>query len=307
MESFKFNKVTQDLRQSENWKEYLKWLGWNCIRTSKGTSIAIRKTPIGALTKIQRPRNLDEQELKEIEQICLKHKAMFIKIEPGLAQNLDLLESRGYRENKHPFIPPSTSIIDLTLSEENLWKNLSKSGKYSVKRARRDGAKVTYYKNPQKKEIVHFHRLMAETSKEKKLISTKLEDLQKKVALFKENSDLVLVKDGNDKLMAGNLYFGVEKTTWYLHGATAHAGRKGNWGYELMWQSILYFKKEGYTVLELEGIDDDRFPSFTKTWGGFSYFKEKFGGKKIKFPAPYMKVLNPLLKFFERVYGTLPL
>jgi len=306
MENSQLSKITE-LRQSEGWKKYLEWLGWKCIRTSKGTNIAIRKTPVGAVTKIQRPHNLSDEELNEINKICLDNKAMFIKIEPGLDQNLQLFKTHGYKETRYPLIPPATSIIDLGLSEEKLWKNLSKSGRYSVKRARRDGAKVKHYKNPSKEKIEYFQKLMDETSKDKKLIKTPLKDLLKKVESFKEEAHLLLITDGKGDLMAGNLYFGVDKVVWYLHGATAHAGRKGNWGYELMWQSILYFKKENYAVLELEGIDDKRFPSFTKTWGGFSYFKEKFGGQKIEFPVPYIKLLSPILKVLEKIYGKIPL
>jgi len=73
-----------------------------------------------------------------------------------------------------------------------------------------------------------------------------------------------------------------------------------------MWESILYFKKIAYKYIDLEGVDDERFPSFTKNWGGFTHFKEKFGGTILKLPPPYIKYYSPILKFFTK-FQDLPL
>ena len=68
-----------------------------------------------------------------------------------------------------------------------------------------------------------------------------------------------------------------------------------------MWEAILHLKDSGYDWLDLEGVDDDRFPAFTRDWGGFSYFKEKFGGKVVRYPMPQIKYLNPVLRILSKV------
>jgi lipid II:glycine glycyltransferase (peptidoglycan interpeptide bridge formation enzyme) len=39
------------------------------------------------------------------------------------------------------------------------------------------------------------------------------------------------------------------------------------------------------------------------TWGGFSHFKEKFGGTIVEFPVPYVKYFNPIIKVISKLYG----
>ena len=88
-----------------------------------------------------------------------------------------------------------------------------------------------------------------------------------------------------------------------MFGGTTELGRHNKTGYELLWQSILYFKKLGYAWLDLEGVYDPRFPKYLNAWGGFSHFKEKFGGVVVEFPMPYIKYLSPVLKLIAKLYG----
>ena len=49
--------------------------------------------------------------------------------------------------------------------------------------------------------------------------------------------------------------------------------------------------------MDLDGIYDPRFPSFLAKWGGFSHFKEKFGGEVVTYPVAHVKYYNKLLKY----------
>lgn len=296
-----------DIRQSREWQEYLESLGWKSVATSNGTKVSILKTLIGTVTKIQKPTVLLAKDLSEIEQICREHKALFIKLEPGLKQDISLLEAAGYKKSFQPLTPPSTILIDLTKSEEALWEGISKSAKYSIRRARREGIKVEFYQKPGDGVLERFVELTKQTEKARKVDSPSLMDLKKKVEIFGDKSFLSLATDANGELMVGNLAFGFGKGTWFLHGGTSHKGRRGRWGYELFWQEFLYLKTHGYEILDMEGVDDGRFPHFTKRWGGFSYFKEKFGGTRVQFPYPYIKLLSPALKLLGKFYATIPL
>src|SRR4030066_821539 len=117
------------IRQSDKWDEYLKFLGWRILKNKKGTKIAILKTFIGNVTKIQRLKKFDEQELKDIEDLCIKNKALFIKIEPMQDQDMSVLTENGYRNSAFPLSPTSTLLINLEKSEEDLWKDLSPSSR----------------------------------------------------------------------------------------------------------------------------------------------------------------------------------
>ncbi len=296
-----------DLRQSGNWAQYLNWLGWKSIKTKNNTYIYIRKTPFGSVSKIQRPKSLTDSDLKAVDLVCKENKVLFVKIEPNLKQNLNILEKHNYQISHSPYLPPSTIHIDLTKSKEKLWDSISRSGKYSIRRAQREGGVVEHYTSPGEGPLEEFNKIAQETSKKKRFFVNNLKDLKKKVEVFKNNSHLLLVRNGEGNLMGGTFYLSFNKNVWLLHGGTSNEGRKGRWGYELYWQSFLYFKKLGYETLDLEGKDDDRFPTFTKDWGGFSHFKEKFGGYVVKYPYPHIKIYNPILKKLQKMYGVIPL
>ena len=84
----------ESLRQSKEWFSYLKFLGWSELKTTSGIKIAFMKTPLGAVTKIQRPPKFTEKDLLEIEKLCKKRRALFIKIEPVDEDNAKLLKKK---------------------------------------------------------------------------------------------------------------------------------------------------------------------------------------------------------------------
>lgn len=294
------------LRQSKPWESYLRFLNWDVVTTKSGIKIAVMKTILGTVSKVQRPKVFNSEELDEIEAVCKDRKCMFIKIESGFGQDEKILTERGYQESKFPLSPPSTMYIDLGESEQELWKKVSKSGKYSVKRAGREGSKVEFIEGPSKKDVEEFYKMAKETSKRGKFYIQPVKDLLKKREIFGKNCFLGRVFDKNGELVGAKLFFGNKNTVTFMYGATSKLGRKGKGGYELMWQSILYFKGLGFQFLDLEGVDDDRFPIFTKGWGGFSHFKEKFGGVVLRLPPPYIKYTSPVLKFLSK-FQELPL
>ena len=292
-----------DIRQSDAWAEYLKAIGWKNATTSFGVKIFFRPSIFGALVKIQRTPPLNEEHIKEIEEICISKKAMFIKIEPGYGQDTSVLENMGYKTSLFPMVPASTIFIDLTLSEEELWKRVSKSGKYSIKRAEREGARVEVYTNPEDKEFDIYYGILKETGTLKKFYVPPIKQLKKMREAFGDRGHLAIVYDG-DGFPAGAKYFiGSEDNVLYVNGGTSGQARSSKAGYALLWKSILFLKNAGYNLLDLEGKDDPRFPSFTKNWEGFSYFKEKFGGEEIVLPYPHVKYYSPIIKSMVTLTG----
>lgn len=304
MENIKFDQV-KDLRQSKQWSEYLEYLGWKSLKVS---DIYIYMHEFGPfkLAKIQRPKKLSPEDLKLIDDVCIENKALFVKVEPVFGQDEKILKQNGYKNSHFPYLPPATLIMDLTKSEETLWKELSHSAKYSINRAKREGAKVEFYQNPSEELIKTFCGLSEQSSKKRNFIDVKRKDMVEKVKIFGNKSYLAVVKNPKGESMVADFFLVHENNAWFLHGGTADIARKGKWGYALIWESLINLKQQGISFLDLEGLDDKRFPHMTKSWAGFSHFKEKFGGEKILYPVPYIKVYNLIFKILEKIYGRLP-
>ncbi len=294
------------LKQSDNWFKYLHFLGWEHETTSNGTKVAFMKTFMGYVTKIQRPKNFSEKDLEEIEQLCEKYNTQFIKMEAFSKEHEPILKDNGFVRSYHPLCPPSTLVIDLKKSKESLWADVSRSGKYKIKRAKREGSSVSITPAPRKAQMTQFYKVLTETRKLKKFYVQPIEDIYKLAEIYKDQCFVAEVRDQKNKLMGSKFFLAENKTITFIMGGTTKAGRKGLWGYDLLWESILYFKDIKYLYLDLEGIDDPRFPKFTSDWGGFSHFKEKFGGELVRFPPPYIKYRSNFLKILSKLM-TLPL
>ncbi|MBW6441853.1 aminoacyltransferase [Patescibacteria group bacterium] len=295
-----------DIRQSDKWGKYLEFIGWKTHRTSSGIHIYYNTTFLGMVVKIQKPLVIKDEDISEIEDFCKGLKLLFIKIEPFIGQDTSVLENRGYIKSSEPLTPPSTIYIDLTKSEEDLWKSISHSGKYSIRRAQREGTVLRFYQNPPKEKFPDYYDMTKRTATRKRFYIRPIGDTESKVKAFGKECHLVLAYDTKGDLLSGKLYLCHNDMVLYSTGGTSDCGLKTKAGYELLWKSMLYFKGLGYKVFDLEGRDDPRFSSVTKNWGGFSHFKEKFGGTDIEFPYPYIKYFSPFLKFLS-LFSKLPL
>jgi hypothetical protein len=290
-----------DPRQSPKWADSMEKLKWKAIVTSGGIYVFLFKTILGTLVKIQRPDNLTQQDLVEIEQICKKANALFIKISPNYTQDVSILENYGYIKSYFPLIPTKTMFIDLALSENDLWNKLSHSAKYSINRSIREGDHVDCIKNPDITKLKAYYQVAKETGKLKHFYVEPFKQLLSRQQSFGDDSYLILVYNKNGDLEGGKFCVVYKDTALYVTGGTSGAGRKTKSGYLLTWTAIKFFKSLGLKNFDLEGMDDDRFPSFTDTWGGFAHFKEKFGGEIVTYPHPYVKNTNKYFAFFSKV------
>ena len=129
----------KDLRQSNKWTEYLKLYRWRSEQLSKGYTIRFANVWFFSIAKLQRPfLSLSSSDFMEIDAACKKNKSAVLVYEPIPEQDLEQVKQAGFVEGKHPNIPTVSLALRITPSEEELWKGLSESAKYSVRRAKRE-------------------------------------------------------------------------------------------------------------------------------------------------------------------------
>jgi lipid II:glycine glycyltransferase (peptidoglycan interpeptide bridge formation enzyme) len=306
LEGFETDQMTLDLsqindvRQSAEWGIYLHNLGWQTQQTSGGISVNTRPSPFGGLVKVQKPKPFGVTDLADIENIAREHKASLIKLEPYVGQNLQVLSDAGYTLSKAPLTPTATFLIDLTLTEAELWNKLSHSAKYSINRAKREGVHIEIIRKPSAEKIAEFYDIVKATGKRKHFFIPSIKFTQEQANAFGDNGFLFVAYNAEGKICSEKWHVGSGDFVLYVSGGTTPEGLDDKSGYLIVWTSILYFKSLGYKVLDLEGKYDARFPGHTKHWGGFTDFKEKFGGLAVEFPEPRIKYFNKLLKFLSQ-------
>jgi lipid II:glycine glycyltransferase (peptidoglycan interpeptide bridge formation enzyme) len=281
-----------DIRQSESYSKYLRSLGWTVERIGE-INYFIKKMPIvGSILKLQRP---EEIRMDTVKGLCHKYRVFQIIIEPSLITigSHKLMLSHGFKLSKSTYLPSNTLQIDLTQSKEKIYSGFSKDCKYSIRRGEK--VVVKQYSTPEEiamwrgewKKSVKFNRYVPPT-----------EQLIKLKKSFNDKHSLFLASHNMSGRIIGGALFTTSfhdrsnYITYYWQAFTNLEGRTSLSQYSLLYQGILWAKKQGYRVFDFEGIFDPRFPN--KAWMGFTHFKRSFGGYEVSYPGCYSKFRLPI-------------
>lgn len=313
--------MVTDLRQAEGWSRYLSSQGWR-ITEVKGKKlkckIYTRRIPlIGSVIKIQRPTEVPP--VKEIDRIAKNHRALFVKFEPLLATNYQLLTKHGFKSDPNPNLPTKTTIVDLTKGEKELWKDLSQDARQSIKKAIRYKMQVTNYRWGEdgfEQALMNFHQLLRKTGERQHFLTPKAKQLKAKTKAFGKNAVVFLAytpKQSDNQTVrqpiAGTLFLISDTTVYYHYAASSLKGRELHAPYLLLWKAIKFFKSStnhqlpSINSLDLEGIYDPRYPKATKRWKGFTTFKKKFGGTELEHSRPLIKYYNLIIRLLFELAG----
>jgi len=193
-----------DLRQADEWGEYLTHLGWQIEKLKikdAECKIFIKKVPFfGSVIKIQRPPVVPTVE--EIDRIAKRHRALFTKLEPSL-QPFNHLAIQPFTPDNWPLLPTQTIHIDLTPTTDKIFARFSKDARYSIRRAERSGVEIRKLRL-ETGSLKIFYKLLRETGKRKHFWVPPEVDLQAKAQAFKDKSILLLAYHSS-KPVAGAL------------------------------------------------------------------------------------------------------
>lgn len=186
-----------------------------------------------------------------------------------------------------------TTCIDLTKSEEELWQALRKRYvREQIGKGERNGITITI--GDDWKNFVQVYR-----------------DFRKGKHLHEDSPKvfqycLVVTASYEGKIVAGGAF--VADKTYMRALALASVrfvddGKKreviGQANRMIIWETMRFAKREGYTSFDLGGIDPESNDSKER---GLAEFKEAFGGVR-KMCYYYSKVNSPVLRFLLRAKG----
>ncbi|MEI6732220.1 MAG: peptidoglycan bridge formation glycyltransferase FemA/FemB family protein, partial [archaeon] len=186
-----------------------------------------------------------------------------------------------------------TMLIDLTKSEEELWKELDKGSiRWGVGYAERNGLKASVAKA---EEIDEFYKLYEETANTGRF-TPESKDFVKRVAISDIGKLFVIKKDA--KIVAGGLILVDEHNNYSILDLTSasESGLKLQAMPFLYWSLISYSKKRGLNYFDLGGFDREA-KEGEKTHS-INKFKERFGGKVVLQP---IYATNWKYKLFRRI------
>ncbi len=280
-----------DLRQTPEYAQYMNLLGWKvhkCQMINDKCQIFLKKIPLlGYVAKIQRPKEKINLE-KVKEELEKKYKIAAIYFEPQIEQSVP----SAFKSAKSVFLPSKTIQIDLRLSETELLKHCKQKTRYNIKLSQQ------YVVIKKLDDINSFVNLWQKEALSRGQFLSQKKEIKTLYEAFGERANLYFAYPSTISTTpcAGLLIANSTDTAFYMYAFTTKAGRKLFASTALTWHAICNAKKNNLKTFDFDGIYDERFPSQTKAWQGFTKFKEGFGGKTVEFPKPIVYHQNFLVK-----------
>ena len=139
--------------QTGEWGELKSAFGWEAVRVINenfGAQILFRKLPLGftiayipKLAFSVQPSAISDLFWKEVDDVCKKHRAIFLKIEPDAWEDeIHQLHLSSFILSKQNIQPPRTIIVDIRGSEEDILARMKQKCRYNIRLAEKKGVTV---------------------------------------------------------------------------------------------------------------------------------------------------------------------
>lgn len=266
-----------DIHQNSRYALAMKDNNW-IILGKPGNYLFLKKVGPLRVAKIQHSNSVDLIWLKKMRK---KYFILITYIEPGLLQTK--IERLGLKVE--PFANSATSLIDLTLSENELLKSFKSKTRYNIGYTKRKNKLkiITKDFNDLTTDDIQIFRTASKKWAERKKINYYEESFFN--SLFKRfaNSGWIHFAYYQDKCVGTLMILKNEKTAIYYAAFTDLKGYTLFAPTLLTWTAMVTAKKDGCDIFDFGGIYDPRYRIYRK-WKGFTKFKEGFSPTVIYYP-----------------------
>ena len=290
------------LLQTGEWGELKSGFGWNAIRImtgGAGVQVLFRTLPLGLTIGYIPKANIAPELWSEIDSICKRKQAIFLKLEPDLWTDEELdTRNMALRTSPHNIQPPRTIIIDIKGSEEEILARMKQKTRYNVRLAEKKGVTVRAWD-----DIQSFHKMMLVTGDRDSFGVHSLEYYRRAYELFHPTGMCeLLVAEYEGLPIAALMVFARGRRAWYFYGASTDEQRNRMPTYLLQWEAMKWAKMCGCEEYDLWGVPDEdqafleaNFETKQDGLWGVYRFKRGFGGELKRAAQAMDRVYSPLL------------
>ena len=308
-----FDKAVSHPLQSWEWGEFREKTGLKVIRLGvfererlvSGFQITFHKIPktsyyIGYAPKCHAP---NEAVINAFKKIGAENNCIFIKLEPnvGFPYNPDVSSHPDFDKLKNflfsqgclygrPLFTKYTFQIDLTKSEEDLFKSLKSKTRYNVRVALKNKVEIAEDNSP---EAFEKHlKLTFETAGRQRFYAHN-KDYHRKMWLTLRPTGMahLLQAKYQGETLVSWILFKFNNVLYYPYGASSSLHREVMASNLIMWEAIRFGKKLGCSLFDLWGSLGSN-PSPKDPWFGFHRFKAGYNPQLIEFIGSFDLVLK---------------
>jgi peptidoglycan pentaglycine glycine transferase (the first glycine) len=294
--------------QTQEWGTLKDAFGWDVtwvVSEETGAQIMFRQLPMGfSFGYIPKgPVGNNWHTIwPEIDNICRKRRAVFIKIEPdiwqGAEDNSSVNPTQTMRFSPHGIQPQRTLIVDLRGSDDQVLGRMKQKTRYNIGLASRKGVTVS-----PSNDIRSFYTLMQITSERETFGIHQFDYYQKIYELFYPRGlvELLFAKYQGD-ILGALMVFTHGNRAWYFYGASSNEHRNRMPSYILQWETMKWARSQGCLEYDLWGVPDVDIESLERNflsrsdglWGVYR-FKRGFGGELKRAVGPWDRVYHPIM------------
>ncbi len=294
--------------QTGEWGELKSAFGWEAVRVvngNVGAQILFRKLPLG-FTIAYVPKlpfrdqrlAISEEFWKEIEDVCKKYHAIFLKVEPDIWDDEHIFHPSSFILSKQNIQPPRTIIIDIRGSEEDILARMKQKCRYNIRLAERKGVTIHAWD-----DLDSFYKMIQITGGRDGFSVHSLEYYRRAYDLFYPSGMCeLLVAEFEKKPLAALMVFARGKRAWYIYGASNDEQRNRMPTYLLQWEAMRWARSKGAVEYDLWGVPDEdeatleaQFEKRSDGLWGVYRFKRGFGGELKRAAQAMDRVYSPLI------------
>lgn len=291
--------MARHVLQSELWEKFKNSYGTPTVRVGENMFYTKHKIPFSSYFYAYSPRvnpfDIDfdkvKASLEENSCVAIQFDVPNITIDSSNAQKaVELFNNKCVLSERHEFAK-GNFYVDLTKSEEELFDNMHKKHRYSVRYAKEKGVVIRQSTNDKDFEI--FFKLYSETGKRAKFFARSRSYMEKVWHTFKEaGCGYFIIAEFEGKPLTAWLLIKFGDVLYYPYGGSTVENRNLQPSCLVGWEAIMLGKKLGCKLFDMWGASEN-IEDRSDPFHGFSIFKAKFGAKHVVYIPSYDLVINP--------------
>jgi lipid II:glycine glycyltransferase (peptidoglycan interpeptide bridge formation enzyme) len=251
----------------------------------------------------------DEEQLNALRQLATQHHALFVKMEPNLAQKVEgnpaghqaiakFLLDHGAQPGR-PLFTRYTFQLNLQPSQDELFAKLTSKTRYNVNLAFKKGVQI--FENTTKEGLEQHLQILAETTTRQGFYAHGPEYFR---TMFEQLGSTGLMRIFEAKyegqVLVSWIMFVFNGVLYYPYGASRSIHRDVMASNLMMWEMIKFGQAQDCNSFDMWGSLGPN-PNQKDPWFGFHRFKKGFGGDLVEFVGTYDLVMIPVMYKFYRV------
>ncbi len=240
-----------------------------------------------------------EMLFEECERIGKEEGCVYVRYEfPIAAEDADLssvFRRRKMRKAHAHHQPEDSLIIDISVDEEEILKQMKQKGRYNIKVAKKHEVKVKAC-GASDAAVADFYNLVKATTERNNFSGHNQRFYENMLKILGKGDGVksplakLYVAEYDGEVIAGIIatFFGDEAI--YYYGASGNEHRNVMAPFLLQWQAMLDAKELGCKSYDLFGIAPPNQPKHP--WNKITQFKQRFGGVEVHYLPAREKVLR---------------